>query len=115
MVSVLTRKSLADVTRRKGRSILMIVGILIGVLGLTAVNVASDTFGRDFFSIIDPNDAPNITFYVQAFPSSVATHLQHTANVQVFQVRQQFFSRWHLTGNSGSVSLAINSYADWAH
>ncbi len=115
MISVLMRKSLADVTKRKGRSILMIVGILIGVLGLTAVNVASDTFGRDFFSIIAPNDAPNITFYVKALPASVATRLQHTANVQVFQVRQQFFSQWHLTGNSGTASLAINSYSDWTH
>ncbi len=115
MVSVLMRKSLADVTRRKGRSILMIVGILIGVLGLTAVNVASDTFGRDFFSIIAPNDAPNIIFNVQALPSSVATRLQRTGNVQLFQVRQQFFSQWHLTGNSGTASLAINSYSDWTH
>ena len=115
MISIVTRKSLADVTRRKGRSILMIVGILIGVLGLTAVNIASDTFSRDFFSIVAPNDAPNITFYVQSLPPAVATRLQHTANVQAFQVRQQFLSRWHLTGNSGSVSLAINSYADWTH
>lgn len=115
MISILLRKSFADVTRRKGRSILVIAGILIGVLGLTAVNVASDTFSQDFFSIIAPKDAPNITFYVQSLPTEVATRLQHTPNVQAFQVRRQFFSRWHLTGNSGSVSLAVNSYLDWTH
>lgn len=42
LFSVLTRKAIADVTRRKGRTMLMILGIFIGVLGLTAVNGASD-------------------------------------------------------------------------
>ncbi len=38
----LTRKSIADVTRRRGRTIIVILGILIGVFGLTAINVTSD-------------------------------------------------------------------------
>jgi hypothetical protein len=38
----LTRKSIADVTRRRLRTILVVLGIAVGVLGLTAINIASD-------------------------------------------------------------------------
>jgi hypothetical protein len=43
LVSALTRKSLADVTRRKGRTALVVLSILIGVFGFTAINVTEDT------------------------------------------------------------------------
>ncbi|HET7640797.1 MAG TPA: hypothetical protein VFK47_18960, partial [Ktedonobacteraceae bacterium] len=38
----LTRKSIADVTHRRLRTILVVLGIAVGVLGLTAINIASD-------------------------------------------------------------------------
>src|SRR5258706_6939768 len=42
------RKSLADVTRRKGRTLLVALGIFIGVCGLTAINVTDDTLVNAF-------------------------------------------------------------------
>ena len=37
------RKSVADVTRRKGRTLLVTLGIFIGVFGLTVINSVEDT------------------------------------------------------------------------
>ena len=68
----LTRKSLADVTRRKGRTLLMILGILTGVLGITAVTQASDQLGGAFFYSTDPQAVPNIVIRVNALPASAA-------------------------------------------
>ena len=51
-ISVSTRKAIADVTRRKGRTILMILGIFIAVLSLTAINGANDLFSTDLQSVV---------------------------------------------------------------
>jgi len=48
-MNALTRKAVADVTRRAGRTILMVLGIMIGVLGITAVNQANSQIGGTFF------------------------------------------------------------------
>jgi len=42
----LTRKSIADVTRRRLRTILVVLGIAIGVLGLTAINFTSGSLSE---------------------------------------------------------------------
>lgn len=110
--SVLLRKSIADVTRRKGRSMLVILGIFLGVLGLTAVNVANDTFGRQFLSIVAPSDVPNATFTVAALPPSVLVALQHAANVETVEVRTQMDTTWHLA-DGRTASLELNGYQDW--
>ncbi len=64
-LSVLNRKAIADVTRRKGRTILMILGIFIGVLGLTAVNGANDVFSKDLNKAIRPQAAAGSNFILQ--------------------------------------------------
>ena len=41
IVSPLAHKALRDVSRRKLRTLLVVIGIVVGVAGLTAINVAS--------------------------------------------------------------------------
>ncbi len=114
-ISVLTRKSIADVTRRKGRTVLMILGILISILGLTAVNVANDMIGGAFLYSTDPGAVPDITFAVDAVPSSVAMTLQHLPNVEKFQLRTEYDALWYLSGNAGTATIQINAYQDSQH
>jgi putative ABC transport system permease protein len=47
-ISAQLRKSVADVTRRKGRSLLVTLGIFIGVFGLTIINSVEDTLVSNF-------------------------------------------------------------------
>src|SRR5258706_13544399 len=99
-MSVLLRKALADVTRRKGRTLLAILGICIGVLGFTAVNEASDLIGGAFFYSTDAGAVPNMTFVVSSLPSAVSTMIQHMPNVEKFQVRTTYNTSW-LNANKG--------------
>ncbi len=44
----LIRKSIADITRRKGRSVLVILGVFISVCGLVAINTANASLASAF-------------------------------------------------------------------
>lgn len=112
VISTLTRKSIADVTRRKGRSLLIILGIFIGVLGLTAVNVANDTFGRQFFAIVAPKDVPNATFYTASPTPATLAALRHVPNVSAVEVRTQLQAGWALADGE-TASIDIDGYQSW--
>ncbi|EFH80941.1 hypothetical protein [Ktedonobacter racemifer] len=54
-MSMLLRKSWADVIKRRGRTLLAVLSIMLGVLGITAVNQASDQLGGNFLYSTDPD------------------------------------------------------------
>lgn len=109
----LTRKSIVDVTRRKGRSLLVICGIMIGVLGLTAVNSASNTIGSAFAYTQDQSAVPDLAYSVaQAVPSSVITTLKRNPNIAILETYRRYLTNWHLPGSS-PVPLQINGYDDF--
>src|SRR6516162_5023092 len=115
-MSVLLRKSIADVTRRKGRAILMILGILIGVLGLTAVNVTSDMMGAAFAYGYDPNTIPDMIFSAPAIPSKLVNEIAQLPTVSKMQVNTVYQTNWRLGGNANNtVSMLLNGYTDWQH
>jgi putative ABC transport system permease protein len=115
-MSVLWRKSLADLTWRKGRTLLLVLGILIGVLGITAVNEATSLIGGVFFYSADASAVPNILFTVNTLPVSVAATIQHLPNVATLQQRTTFDNApWILAGGAGTASIQINAYPDLQH
>jgi putative ABC transport system permease protein len=111
-MNALTRKALADVTRRKGRTLLAILGIVIGVLGLTAVNEASDLLSGAFFYTTDAGAVPDITVTVDHLPAAVATTIQHLPNVAIMQVRTTYMTLWSPTGQGEPVNIEIDSDQD---
>lgn len=113
MISILTRKAIADVTQRKTRTLMIILGISIAVLGLTAVNAANELFGQEFFNAVAPADAPDMTFNVQSLPVSVATTIQQRPDVALLETRLQLFTHWHLSGNVPPATIEINGYQNW--
>jgi putative ABC transport system permease protein len=112
-ISVLTRKAIADVTRRKGRTILMILGIFIGVLGLTAVNGANDLLSRDLTSAV--SSSFDVFFAVDRAPSSLNTQIEHADNVEAVQQRTTCATTWHLSGGGGTTAIQLYGYADLQH
>src|SRR5260370_14478872 len=85
-VSALTRKSIADVTFRRGRSLLVICGIMIGVLGLTAVNSASGTIGNAFAYTQDQSAVPDLAYSaMQAVSSSVISTVENNPHSVALQ------------------------------
>jgi putative ABC transport system permease protein len=113
VISVLNRKAIADVTRRKGRTILMILGIFIGVLGLTAVNGANDLFGKDLNSAI--SSSFDVFFAVDNLPSTLITKLEKANNVTALQLRTTYATTWHLPDSAGTTPFQLYGYADLQH
>lgn len=106
---VLAHKAITDVTRRKGRTALVILGILIGVLGLTAVNVADDVMGNAFAFRYANRTWPDLAYVVQgqAINASLLPGVRQTTNVLQTGLRTEYNTRWHINSGSGSVPLAL--------
>src|SRR5215472_954623 len=108
---IVLRKALADVSQRKGRTVLVILGILIGVLGLTAVNTANDVIGGAFIYSHDQSSSPDMTFSGPVINPALVSIVQQTPNVAKVQLRSEYYTNWRT--RTGSVSLQINGYTDF--
>ncbi|HKS69895.1 MAG TPA: ABC transporter permease, partial [Ktedonobacterales bacterium] len=112
-LSPLGRKSLADVTRRTGRTLLVVLGILIGVLGLTAINVAAGAMGSAFAYSQDQSGAPDVEFHVsQGVQPAVLPLLQAQPNVQAVQLLASYSTRWQVAQAPGHVNIGIEAFPD---
>ena len=109
-LSVSTRKAIADVTRRKGRTILMILGIFIAVLSMTAINGANDLFSKDLQNAV--SSSFDVYFSLDSAPPALVTQLEHTSHVVAVQQRTSYKTTWHLPGNGGTTPLQIRGYPD---
>src|SRR5262249_23240288 len=90
------RKSLADVTRRKGRTLLVALGIFIGVFGLTAINTAEDTlFSALNFSLSAMQ--PDIVLDVDQLEPALLPTLQSVTDVQTVQYQTVFSTQWRVS------------------
>ena len=113
--SIVLRKALADVTQRKGRTVLVILSILIGVLGLTAVNIANDELGGAFIYSHDQSASPDMVFSGPVIDPSAVGIVLHMPNVAKVQLRSEYHSNWHTTNGTSSASIQINGYTDLQH
>lgn len=112
-LSAIARKSLADVTRRKGRTILVVLGIMIGVFGLTSINVASSAVNATFDFFISHNTAPKIVFSVQQADQSLVSTLETIPNVKTVQIDTTYATRWHIQAVPGHAPLTITGFNDF--
>src|SRR5258708_37717754 len=110
--SAITRKSLADVTRRRLRTLLVVLGVAIGVLGLLAINVASDAMSASIAYSDNKSAAPDIAFSVQAVDPSLASTLAAVPGVKTVQIDTKYSTRWHIP--TGHINMYIGGYADFS-
>jgi putative ABC transport system permease protein len=113
--SPLTRKSVADVTRRKGRTTLVVLGILIGVLGLTAINVTAGALGAAFAFSANETARSNIAIDVNGADPSLAPELASVPNVRAVQLWSFYLTRWQIAATPGHVTMGIYGSDDLAH
>jgi putative ABC transport system permease protein len=109
-MSVQLKKAFKDVTRRKLRTTLTVLGIAVGVLGLTAINVASSQLKASIAYTNDISAQPDISFVTSPSSPSLAQTLAAQPNVRAAQAETQAFGRWAIP--SGHYSLAIIGVAD---
>ncbi|MGZ6391279.1 MAG: ABC transporter permease, partial [Ktedonobacterales bacterium] len=110
------RKSLADVTRRKGRTLLVALGIFIGVLGLTGINFTEDTLLRAFaFTSGAYSARPDIDLTVDRLDTALLPTLEGIAHVTTVQYQTRYDTAWQIHASAGQVRMHIVSYPDLGH
>jgi putative ABC transport system permease protein len=113
-MNALTRKAVADVTRRVGRTILMVLGIMIGVMGLTAVNQANSQIAGTFLYNTNPTALPNIQMIADTstLPTSTLTAIDHLPSIEKIQLRAIYTAPWQFAGRSADHTMQIFAYTD---
>lgn len=113
-MNALTRKAVADVTRRVGRTILMVLGIMIGVMGLTAVNQANSQIAGTFLYNTNPTALPNIQMIADTstLPASTLTAIEHVPAIEKIQLRTIYTAPWQFAGRSADHTMMIFAYPD---
>ncbi|HEY7832676.1 MAG TPA: FtsX-like permease family protein [Ktedonobacterales bacterium] len=109
-------KSFADVTRRKSRALLVILGIFIGVCGLTAITLTEDTLVSAFaFTSGYHAIRPDIVLDVDRLDPALLPALAATANVQTVQYQSVYPTQWEVPHAIHPSTLLITSYPDLQH
>lgn len=111
--SALVHKSITDVTRRKGHTIIVVLAIFIGVFSLTAVNVYGFKIVSAFASQLDPSDYPDIIVSVDHVDPVLLTQIASLPNVQT--VQEQMTERFQWQTSAGLIPLDITAFQDLQH
>src|SRR5258706_7042192 len=115
-MSASLKKSFADVTRRKGRTLMVVLGIFIGVLGLTGVTFIQQTLLSAFtYSTGTAANSPDLTLMVNRLDPALTPQLSAVANVQAVQMQSVVASQWHINATPGHLPINIVSYPDFQH
>src|SRR5215470_6450576 len=110
------KKSLADVTRRKGRTLLVVLGIFIGVAGLTTINVTEEQLSAAYaFTAGSHTAQPDITLIVDRLDPALRPTLSGVPNMKTVQYATIVQTQWHVREAPGHVGLTITSYPDLQH
>ena len=114
-VTPLTRKSVADVTRRKLRTMLVVLGIMIGVGGLTAINVASGALYSAFAYSHSERATADLVVDAEAVDPSLAAGLGAIPNVETVMIDTNYPTRWQISAPPGHANMGIIARSDLAH
>jgi putative ABC transport system permease protein len=110
------RKSIADVVLHKGRTLLLVVSIFLGVFSLTSLGVAKDTLLSAFASTIENQSTrPDILMAVDALDNALLPELQTVPNIRAVQYETDLYTLWHVARAPRYVSIKIMSFPDLRH
>jgi ABC-type antimicrobial peptide transport system permease subunit len=112
-LSASLRKSLADVTRRKGRTLLVTLGIFIAVFGLTVINTAEDTLVSAYaYTRGYQATQPDFQMTVDRLDPALLPTLRGIANVKTVQYVSFLSVCWQPGASECHVSIDLVSYPD---
>ena len=110
-MNVITKKAIKDVTRRKLRAALTILGIGVGVLGLSSISIASNQLNASFRYSLDTSAQPDIQFATTPALAVTASLLRQQPNVKRAQASSLEVARWTIP--AGHFPLALDGVADF--
>jgi putative ABC transport system permease protein len=115
-LSAQTRKSIADVVRRRGHSLLIVLAILTSVGGLTAADVADDSLSAAYaFSVGIGGPRPDATIVTDKTTPAMLAAISRAGNVSSVQHSTVLSTQWYVAQAPGHVDFTIVSYLDLRH
>lgn len=116
MFSALFRKAYRDVTKRRVRSLLTLLGILIGVGGVVAIVSTGENLARAQQAAYANASQNDIAYWVWNAPASLTRAVQEVDNVRAAELRVDFFTRchWNANGAQNARDVYLHGIADFA-
>jgi len=110
-MNALWKKAISDVTRRKLRTALTVLGIAIGVMGLTAINLASNQLGNALLYTTDASAQPDIEYFTTAVNAATVADLAAQPNVKTVQTQVDESVRWTIpSGHEGLTVIGVTNF-----
>jgi putative ABC transport system permease protein len=113
-MSARRKKSVADVTRRKGRTFMVVMGIFIGVFGLTVINFTQATiFNAYAYSMGSAANYPDVEVTVDKLVPALTSSLAAVDNVRAIQMQAKMDTSWNVaSAPQGGFGMDILSFPD---
>lgn len=105
MFLALLRKAFRDITKRRVRSLLTLLGILIGVGGVVAIVSTGQSLAQAQQATYADASQADITYWVWNAPASLPRALDEIDNVRVSELRADFFTRCRWEAGARDVYL----------
>jgi putative ABC transport system permease protein len=92
------RKAYRDLTRRRLRSFLTIIGIVIGVAGLMAITSTSKNMTAAQAAAYNNNSQQDMRWWLGGAPASLMEAVAQVPNVDTSDLRAQYYTKWYAAG-----------------
>lgn len=110
-MSALTRKIISDITHRKVRTLLTVLGIAIGVMGLSAINIAASQLKSSFQYTADVSAQPDLNIFTGPTSGKLTNILAQQENVKAIQPQVFVSTRWTIA--SGHFPIDVVGLSDF--
>src|SRR3954447_1930867 len=88
------RKALRDLRRRRLRSLLTVIGIIVGVAGIVAIITTSKNLAAAQAQAYNNNSQQDQSWAVAGAPASIVEDVRANPNVAAAERRADYFTKW---------------------
>src|SRR5438477_11353298 len=99
------RKAYRDLTRRRLRSFLTVIGIIIGVAGIVAITSTSKNMTAAQAAAYNNNSQQDMRWWVGVAPDNLLGAVYQVPNVETADMRATYFTKWYAGGAWRGVNL----------
>src|SRR5207237_5260823 len=92
------RKAYRDLTRRRLRSFLTVIGIVIGVAGIVAITSTSKNMTAAQAAAYNNNSQQDMRWWVGIAPYNLLGAVNQVSNVAASEMRATYFTKWYAAG-----------------
>ncbi len=92
------RKAFRDLTRRRLRSFLTVIGIVIGVAGIVAITSTSKNMTAAQRAAYNNNSQQDMRWWLGIAPDNVTGAVEQVPNVAAAELRATYYTKWYAAG-----------------